>query len=87
MVIQVFGCSFRLQRSYDTPIAVASGRLGGEATRQIKSLDGYVFFQLSYFDCSDLQLFAIFIFEVYFAIIHLDNLNFPLFNYTADRLA
>ena len=28
MVIQIFGCSFRLQRSYDTPIAVASGRLG-----------------------------------------------------------
>ena len=28
VVVQIFGCSFRLQRSYDTPIAVASGRLG-----------------------------------------------------------
>ena len=28
VVTQIFGCSFRLQRSYDTPIAVASGRLG-----------------------------------------------------------
>ena len=27
--------------------------------RQIKSVDGFVFFRLSYFDCSDLQLFAI----------------------------
>jgi len=28
-------------------------------SRQIKSVDGFVFFRLSYFDCSDLQLFAI----------------------------
>ena len=28
MVIPIFGRSFRLQRSYDTPVAVASGRLG-----------------------------------------------------------
>ena len=27
---------------------------------KIKSADGFVFFSLSYFDCSDLQLFAIF---------------------------
>ena len=30
-------------------------------------MDGFVFFRLSYFDYSDLQLFAIFIFEVYFS--------------------
>ena len=35
--------------------------------RHIKSLDGFVFFRLSYFDYSDLQLFAIFIFEVDFS--------------------
>ena len=28
--------------------------------RQIKSVDGFVFVSFSYFDCSDLQLFAIF---------------------------
>ena len=31
--------------------------------RQIKSADGFVFFGLSYFDCSDLQLFSIFMAE------------------------
>ena len=35
--------------------------------RQIKSVDGFVFIRLSYFDCSDLQLFAIFIFKVDFS--------------------
>ena len=30
-------------------------------------MDGFVFFRLSYFDYSDLQLFAIFIFEVDFS--------------------
>ena len=30
------------------------------------SVDGFVFFRLSYFDYNDLQLFAIFIFEVDF---------------------
>ena len=35
--------------------------------RHIKSLDGFVFFRLSYFDYGDLQLFAIFIFEVDFS--------------------
>ena len=30
-------------------------------------MDGFVFFRLSYFDYSDLQMFAIFIFEVYFS--------------------
>ena len=34
--------------------------------RQIKSVDGFVFFRLSYFDYSDLQLFSIFLFEVEF---------------------
>ena len=29
-------------------------------------MDGFVFFRLSYFDYSDLQLYAIFIFEVDF---------------------
>ena len=29
-------------------------------------MDGFVFFRLSYFDYSDLQLYAIFIFEVHF---------------------
>jgi len=32
----------------------------------IKCVDGFVFFRLSYFDYSDLQLFAVFIFEVDF---------------------
>ena len=32
-------------------------------TTQIKSVDRFVFFRLSYFDCSDLQLFAIFMAE------------------------
>ena len=52
--------------------AVASRGGGGKGdscspwicwARQIKSVDGFVFFRLSYFDCSDLQLllFAIFI--------------------------
>ena len=36
-------------------------------TRHIKSVDGSVFFRLSYFNYSDLQLFAIFIFEVDFS--------------------
>ena len=36
-------------------------------TRHIKSVDGVVFFRLSYFDYSDLQLFAIFRFEVDFS--------------------
>ena len=31
--------------------------------RQIKSVDGFVLFRLRYFDCSDLQLFAIFMAE------------------------
>ena len=35
--------------------------------RQIKSVYWLVFFRLSYFDYSDLQLFAIFIFEVDFS--------------------
>ena len=35
--------------------------------RHITSVDGFVFFRLSYFDNSDLQLFAIFIFEVDFS--------------------
>ena len=35
--------------------------------RQIKFVYGFVFFRLSYFDYSDLQLFAIFIFEVNFS--------------------
>ena len=46
--------------------AVASGGGKGDScspgtcwARQIKSVDGFVFFRLSYFDCSDLQLFAI----------------------------
>ena len=30
-------------------------------------MDGFVFFRLSYFNYSDFQLFAIFIFEVYFS--------------------
>ena len=34
-------------------------------------MDGFVFFTLSYFDYSDLQLFAIFIFEVDFSEIYL----------------
>ena len=54
--------------------AVASGEARGAAAplgrtcwdRHIKSVDGFVFFKLSYFDYSDLQLFAIFIFEVDF---------------------
>ena len=33
----------------------------------IKSVDGFIFFRLSYFGYSDLQLFAIFIFEVDFS--------------------
>ena len=36
-------------------------------TRHIKSVDGFVFFRLSYFNYSDLQLFAIFIFDVDFS--------------------
>ena len=36
--------------------------------RQIKSVNGFVFFRLSYFDYSDLQLLAIFIFEVDFSV-------------------
>ena len=36
-------------------------------TRHIKSVDGVVFFRLSYFDYSDLQLFSIFRFEVEFS--------------------
>ena len=57
--------------------AVASGgRRGGARgagapwtcwARHIKSVDGVVFFRLSYFDNSDLQLFAIFRFEVDFS--------------------
>ena len=51
--------------------AVASGGgVGGGScppwtcwARQIKFVDGFVFFRLSYFDCSDLQLFAIFMAE------------------------
>ena len=35
--------------------------------RHIKSVNGFVFFRLSYFDYSDWQLFAIFIFEVDFS--------------------
>ena len=35
--------------------------------RHIKSVNGFVFFRLSYFGYSDLQLFAIFIFEVDFS--------------------
>ena len=35
--------------------------------RQIKSVDGFVFFRLSYFDYGDLQLFAIFILKVDFS--------------------
>ena len=38
---------------------------GGGGVGQIKSVDGFVFFRL-YFGYSDLQLFAIFIFEVVF---------------------
>ena len=57
--------------------AVASGGGGGGGqlppppwtcwARHIKSVDGLVFFRLSYSDYSDLQLFAIFIFEVDFS--------------------
>ena len=36
--------------------------------RHIKSVNGFVFFRLSYLDYSDLQLFAIFIFEVDFSV-------------------
>ena len=39
--------------------------------RHIKSLDGFVFFRLSYFDYRELQLFAILIFEVDFSETHL----------------
>ena len=46
-------------------------------------MDGFVFFRLSYFDYSDLQLFAIFIFEVYFSETYLmtsaENSNFENF--------
>ena len=47
--------------------AVASGVVGGGGggLGQIKCVDGFVFFRL-YFGYSDLQLFAIFIFEVVF---------------------
>ena len=38
---------------------------GGGRLGQIKSVDGFVFFRL-YFCYSDLQLFAIFILEVFF---------------------
>ena len=34
-------------------------------------MNGFVFFRLSYFDYSDLQLFAIFIFEVDFSVTYL----------------
>ena len=36
--------------------------------RHIKSVNGFVFLRLSYLDYSDLQLFAIFIFEVDFSV-------------------
>ena len=36
--------------------------------RHIKSVNGFVCFRLSYFDYRDLQLFAIFIFEVDFSV-------------------
>ena len=46
-------------------------------------MDGFVFFRLSYFDYRDLQLFAIFIFEVYFSETYLmtsaENSNFENF--------
>ena len=57
----------------DLTRAVTSVGQGGQLlprtywARHIKSLDGFVFFRLSYFDYSDLQLFAIFIFEVDFS--------------------
>ena len=61
--------------------AVASGGGGGGArgaagpvgpvetrwARHVKSVNGFVFFRLSYFDYSDLQLFAIFIFDIDFS--------------------
>ena len=57
-------------------VAIGGGGGGGRGgqrppgpcwTRHIKSVDGSVFFRLSYFNYSDLQLFAIFIFEVDFS--------------------
>ena len=68
----------RLNIFFLTFRAVASGGARGQlsplspspwiySARHIKSVDGVLFFRLSYFDYSDLQLFAIFSFEVDFS--------------------
>ena len=47
--------------------AVPCGPVEPDTSVDIKSVDGFVFFRLSYFDYSDLQLFTIFIFEIDFS--------------------